>query len=177
MPNELTQTKIALSLLRVDWTRDLPLILSCSLFTAPYRWLYDHVVLSITQTLAIALALERQSSFALQTRTCMDWAVFQLLGAGLSFSFDHPVAQFFWFPLAVYFLWRKSLPRLGDTQTVVPSSLRGGFVTKNADCRRRRYKRSDKNAYGTHCYEMSVGSRFLVPRQNSLNWRECLAYS
>ena len=105
----------------------------------------------------------------------MDWAVFQLLGAGLSFSFDHPVAQFFWFPLAVYFLWRKSLPRLGDTQTVVPSSSRGEVGTEG--CQQPHEVPPFEIVVLVSLLRYSVGFRFWVPRQNSLNWRECLAYS
>lgn len=98
---------------RIEWGRDLALILCCSVFTAPYGWMHDHLVLVSVQASVVALAFRSECSSKVRTMICVDWLAFQLLVLGLSFSFK-PAFQFFWFPLGIILLWRRTSARLAE---------------------------------------------------------------
>jgi Glycosyltransferase family 87 len=100
--------------LRIDWERDLALILCCSVFTAPYGWMHDNLVLVLVQVSMVVLAFGSECSTKVRTMICFDWLAFQILVTGLSFSFK-PAFQFFWFPLGIVLLWRRTSTRLAAT--------------------------------------------------------------
>lgn len=104
---------------RIEWSRDLAPILCCSVFTAPYGWAHDHLVLSLVQVSAIGLATGLDNVKSTRRVICLYWLAFQLFVLGLSLTFK-PAFQFFWFPLGIFILWLRSSSRLSDqhvTQT------------------------------------------------------------
>lgn len=98
---------------RIKWSRDLAPILCCSVFTAPYGWAHDHLVLSLVQITTIGLVFGLDIDGSTRRMICLYWLAFQLLVLGLSFSFK-PAFQFFWFPLGIFLLWLSSTSRLSD---------------------------------------------------------------
>jgi hypothetical protein len=96
---------------RIEWSRDLAPILCCSVFTAPYGWAHDHLVLSLVQIGAVGLATSASAAKSTGRLICLYWLAFQLFVLGLSFTFQ-PAFQFFWFPLGIFLLWLVSSARL-----------------------------------------------------------------
>jgi len=101
---------------RIEWSRDLAPVLCCSVFTAPYGWSHDHLVLSLVQVTTIGLVFGGDIEGSKQRMICLHWLAFQLLVLGLSFSF-RPAFQFSWFPLGVFFLWLTSSSYLSEQAT------------------------------------------------------------
>lgn len=94
------------------FTTFFPGLLCLSVFFAPYGWFHDQSLLLVTQVALGALCERSSAEQAVKNKILLALATLQIATVVLGLTILHGQHSFFWFPLAMFLIWRWGIARL-----------------------------------------------------------------